>query len=99
MKEGRKKQVNDIGKTAEDAEYTSKQMEDESSEIKNMPTDKIEDEAEKIPNEIQLDLSILDGLEVQEGGKIFDSGGNMIGEVARATLKILSVKLLMPRER
>jgi hypothetical protein len=81
--EGRdKKQVNDIGKTAEDAEDTSKQMEDESSENMNMPTDKIEDEAENIPNEIQLDLSILDGLEVQEGGKIFDSDGNMIGEVA-----------------
>jgi hypothetical protein len=81
--EGReKKQVNDIGKTAEDAKDTSKQMEDESSENMNMPTDKIEDEAENISNEIQLDLSILDGLEVQEGGKIFDHDGNMIGEVA-----------------
>jgi hypothetical protein len=31
---------------------------------------------------VQYDLSILDGLEVQEGGKLFDSDGNLIGEVA-----------------
>ncbi|KAJ0416326.1 hypothetical protein BJY00DRAFT_326357 [Aspergillus carlsbadensis] len=42
----------------------------------------VAEQAENIPSKEQPDLSVLDGLEVQDGGKIFDRDGNLIGEVA-----------------
>jgi hypothetical protein len=107
--EGRekKKTVDDVGKTAEDAGDMGKEMGDEAGE--NMPTDKVQDEvenaedmgeqmgdeakedmqtenvdeeADNAEDHVEYELSILDGLEVQEGGRIFDSDGNVIGEVA-----------------
>jgi hypothetical protein len=95
--EGRekKKAVDDVGEKAEEAGDMGEQMEDEAREgaedmgeqmgdeaTEEMPTDEVQDEVENAEDHVQYDLSILDGLEVQEGGKIFDSDGNLIGEVA-----------------
>ncbi|KAL2847392.1 hypothetical protein BJX68DRAFT_276561 [Aspergillus pseudodeflectus] len=64
----------------EGAEDMGRQMGDEARE--EMPTDEVEEEAENAEDHVQYDLSILDGREVQEGGKVFDDDGNLIGEVA-----------------
>jgi hypothetical protein len=95
--EGRekKKTMDDVGKTAEEGGDMGKEMGDEARESaedmgeemgdeagENLPTDELGDEVENAEDHVQYDLSILDGLEVQEGGKLFDSDGNLIGEVA-----------------
>jgi hypothetical protein len=81
--EGRE-EAEDMGKEVGDearegAEDMGKEMGDEAEE--NLPTDEVRDEVEHAEDHVQFDLSILDGLEVQEGGKIFGSNGNVIGEV------------------
>jgi hypothetical protein len=84
MEEEGREGAEDMGKQMEEgregAEDMGRQIGDEARE--EMPTDEVEEEAENAEDHVQYDLSILDGQEVQEGGKVFDDDGNLIGEVA-----------------
>ena len=68
--------VQDAAQTAKDKAPT-----DDLPQTDDVPKAGEVPEAPDISDNVPLDLSSLDGLEVGEGGKILDSNGNPIGEV------------------
>ena len=85
-----------VGETAEGAEETAEGAEetagetaegaegavDEAGEGVEAPeVDGVEDAAEGLADELPVDLSVLKGLEVGEGGEIFGADGEVIGNI------------------
>ena len=70
-----------VGETAEDAEDAAEDAGEDVEDAAEEAGEDVEDAAEGAADELPVDLSVLKGLEVGEGGEILGADGEAIGKI------------------